>query len=42
MTNEWMKQQEQKVSKMGLFELKDYRSAVINSIAENPIKFFSV
>ena len=40
MTNEWIEEKKAKISKMGFWELMDYKEEIINSLAENPTKFF--
>ena len=40
MTNEWIEEKQAKISKMGVYELQDYRDDVIASCLENPSKFF--
>ena len=40
MTNEWKEDKVKKISKMGFYELQDYRDEVIASCLENPSKFF--
>lgn len=40
MTNEWIEEKQTKISKMGFYELQDYRDDVIASCLENPSKFF--
>lgn len=40
MTNEWIEEKQAKISKMGFYELQDYRDDVVSSCLENPSKFF--
>ena len=39
MTNEWIEEKQAKISKMGFYELQDYKEEIIASQAENPKKF---
>lgn len=40
MTTEWIADKQAKISKMGFYELQDYRDDVVSSCLENPSKFF--
>ena len=40
MTTEWLNKKQEEINKMGLFELQDYKATVVNSLLENPSKFF--
>ena len=40
MTTEWIEEKQAKISKMGFYELQDYRDDVVSSCLENPSKFF--
>ena len=39
MTNEWIEEKQAKISKMGFYELQDYKEEIIASQAENHKKF---
>ena len=40
MTVEWKENRVKKISKMGFYELMDYKEDIIASQVENPTKFF--
>jgi hypothetical protein len=40
MTVEWKEDKVKKISKMGFYELMDYKEDIIASQVENPTKFF--
>jgi hypothetical protein len=40
MTVEWKEDKVEKISKMGFYELMDYKEDIIASQVENPTKFF--
>ena len=40
MTTEWLNKKQEEINTMGLFELQGYKATVVNSLLENPSKFF--